>query len=153
MVCTLPKVRRSTVLALTLAVSAAGCGGGGDSQADGPPPKLPPCAGAGTPIAAPRELPDNFPLPPGTVFRLEQRPFPGQVVLRGAAPLDLDGAASFFEGELEDAGYEVGRQDAEQGEREALFTGEGLRGGYRANSIPDCDAVQLTIVLIRQPGG
>ena len=152
MVWNLATVQRAMVLGLALAALVVGCGGGG-SEAEGPPPALPACAGSGPAIAAPPELPDDFPLPRGTVFRIEQRPFAGQVVLRGAAPLDLDGAATFFEGELEDAGYEVGRQDAEQGEREALFTRGGLRGGYRANAIPDCDAVQLTIVLIRQPQG
>lgn len=133
-----------------VALLASGCGGGGGGAVDGPPPKLPACAGSGSAIKTPPELPDDFPLPPGTVLRIEQRPFAGQVVLRGAAPLDLDGAASFFEGELADAGYQVGRQDAEQGEREALFTRGALRGGYRANAIPDCEAVQVTIVLIQQ---
>ena len=145
---------RTSVLGALAALLVGGCGGGGGGgEAEGPPPKLPPCAGSGAPIATPREVPDAFPLPRGTVFRIEQRPFPGQVVLRGAAPIGLDDAASFFESELEDAGYQVGRRDAEQGEREALFTGHGLRGGYRANVIPDCDAVQLTLVLIRQPQG
>lgn len=153
MVWNLATMLRATVLWPVLAALAAGCGGGGAPEAVGPPPVLPACAGKGAAIATPDELPDGFPLPPGTVFRIEQRPFPGQVVLRGAAPLDLDGAASFFERELGKAGYQVGRQDSERGEREALFSGEGLRGGYRANAIPECEAVQVTIVLIRQPPG
>jgi hypothetical protein len=142
-------LRAAAIGALAL-LAAAACGGGGDKDA-GPPATLPACAGNGPPIERPAELPADFPLPPGAVLRRKEKPFPGQVVIRGAVPGDLDGAGAFFEGELEDAGYRVGRNDAEPGEREALFTRGPLRGGWRVNSIPDCAAVSLTLVVIRQP--
>jgi hypothetical protein len=113
---------------------------------------LPACAGTGRAIERPGELPDDLPLPPGTVLRSEQRPFPGQLIVRGVVPAGIDAAASFFEDELPDAGYELGRGDAEPGEREALFSGDGVRGGWRVNGIPECEeAVSLTLVVIRQP--
>jgi hypothetical protein len=138
-------------LALACAASAA-CGGGEERSApEGPPPPLPPCAGKGGAVERPAELPGDLPLPPGTVLRAAQRPFPGQLIVRGVAPAGFDEAASFFEDELPDAGYRLGRADAEAGERESLFTGEGLRGGWRVNRIPDCDgAVTVTVVVIRQ---
>jgi hypothetical protein len=143
-------LRVAATFALALVGSA--CGGGGDADTASAS-KLPPCAGNEPAIERPEALPADFPLPPGTVLRRQERPFPGQVVIRGAVPGDLDDAGSFFEGELEDAGYRVGRNDAEPGEREALFTRGALRGGWRVNSIPDCAAVTLTLVMIRQPAG
>jgi hypothetical protein len=142
-------MRAAAAFALLL---LAACGGGGDGDAD-PAATLPPCAGKEPAIERPEALPADFPLPPGTVLRRQERPFPGQVVIRGAVPGELDDAGSFFDGELEDAGYRVGRNDAEPGEREALFTRGAIRGGWRVNSIPDCAAVTLTLVVIRQPAG
>ena len=145
---------RLVSFALPLVALAAACGGGnGGAEDDGPPPKVPACAGSAPAIARPGELRDDFPLPRGTVLRSKEQPFPGQTILRGVAPAGLDEAASFFETELPDAGYQLGRRDAEAGERESLFTGNGIRGGWRVRSIPDCDAVQVTLVLIRQPTG
>jgi hypothetical protein len=134
-------------------VVLAGCGGGGEAAPEGPPPPLPPCAGEGPAIERPEALPQDMPVPPGAVIRFEQRPFPGQTVLRGVVPGRLEHVAEFFESRLPDEGYQVGRLDAEPGEREALFTKGALRGGWRVNSIPECEAVQLTLVFIRQPAG
>ncbi|MGH7541108.1 MAG: hypothetical protein ACRELC_08925, partial [Gemmatimonadota bacterium] len=68
----------------------------------------------------------------------------------GLVPVELQEAAAFFNGTLPDHGYEVGIGDAEGTESEAPFTGNGYRGKWRVNSIPDCDAVRLTLVLIEQ---
>jgi hypothetical protein len=95
-------------------------------------------------------LPDDFPLPPGTKLTSSKAPFEGQSVIEGAVPGGLDDVAAFFDAELEDAGYAAGRHDSEPGEVERLFTGEGLRGGWRVNDIPNCEgASKLTLVLIR----
>jgi hypothetical protein len=135
-------------------IPPAGCGGGGgEATPAGPPPPLPACAGTGPAIERPSELPGDLPLPGGTVLRYKQQPFPGQTVLRGVVPQTLEDAAEFFESRLPDQGYRVGRLDAEPGEREALFTKGALRGGWRVNSIPDCEAAQLTLVIIRQSAG
>jgi hypothetical protein len=131
-----------------LCLLGAGCGG--EERVSGPPPRVPSCAAAGETIARPPEIPRDLPLPPGTALHAQERPYPDQVVVRGAVPAGLDDAASFFEDELPDAGYRVGRGDAEPNEREALFTGNGIRGGWRVRAIPACDgAVALTLVVIR----
>lgn len=76
-------------------------------------------------------------------------PFQGQSVVSGVSPGDLDGTRSFYEDGLDDAGYSRGRGESEPGEAEALFTGHGIRGGWRVNVIPGCDgAVRLTLVVV-----
>jgi hypothetical protein len=70
-------------------------------------------------------------------------------VLSGIVPGDLADAKSFFGDRLGDAGYNEGQGESEPGEVEALFTGKGLRGGWRANAIPQCEgAVRLTLVFV-----
>lgn len=101
-------------------------------------------------MARPEALPPGFPVPAGTVFTGSESPFPDQHVVYGVAPGSLDSAKSFYDGSLEDAGFKQGAGESEQGEVEALWTGKGARGGWRANSIPQCDgAVKLTFVVIR----
>lgn len=142
------------VLAAVAAVASAGCGGsdGGAEAAapDEPPPALPACAGAGAGVELPAGFPDDFPLPPGTVPISADSPFEGQLVVVAAVPADLQEAAIFFNAALPQQGYRVGIGDAEGTESEAPFTGNGYRGKWRVNGIPDCDAVKLTLVLIDQ---
>ena len=68
----------------------------------------------------------------------------------GAIPADLQEAAAFFSDALPEQGYQVGIGDAEGTESEAPFTGNGYRGKWRVNEIPDCPALTLTLVLIEQ---
>jgi hypothetical protein len=139
----------SFLVAAGLAV--AGCGGGADTDVvEDTPRTLPACAGAGTGVAPPEAFPPDFPLPSGTVLTSAESPFEGQLVLSGAVPGDLQDAAAFFNRALPESGYEVGIGDAEGVESEAPFTGNGYRGKWRVNGIPDCPAVRLTLVLIVQ---
>jgi hypothetical protein len=111
---------------------------------------LPACAKPPKSIPRPEVLPQNLPVPAGTVFTKVETPFEGQSVVSGVSPGDLDGTRSFYEDRLDEAGYSQGRGESEPGETEALFTGHGVRGGWRANAIPGCDgAVRLTLVLVR----
>lgn len=131
------------------------CGGGGENGAvspttDEPAPVLPACAGAGSAGSQAPELPVHFPLPPGTAILSSASPFPSQIVVLGVIPADLQQAAAFFNGTLPEHGYEVGIGDAEGSESEAPFTGNGYRGRWRVNEIPECPAVRLTLVLIEQ---
>jgi hypothetical protein len=71
-------------------------------------------------------------------------------VLLGLVPADLQEAAAFFNETLPEHGYQVGIGDSEGSESEAPFTGNGYRGKWRVNAVPDCDAVRLTLVLIEQ---
>lgn len=147
-------MRFALLFLFVLLTAAAACAGGGDGDGEqittGPAPLLALCAKAGPPIRVPEDLRENFPLPPGTRLTLEQRPYAGQLLLRGYIPGDIGGAAAFFKRELPDAGYELGRGDSERGEAEGLFTGNGRRGGWRVNAILGCPAVRLLIVLVEQ---
>jgi hypothetical protein len=97
------------------------------------------------------ELSADFPLPRGTAITSTATPYPGQLLVGAVIPAELADAAGFFGDELPAAGYEVGRGDAEQGESEAPFTGHGVRGKWKVNSMADCPgAVRLTLVLIEQ---
>jgi hypothetical protein len=97
-------------------------------------------------------VPVDFPLPPGHAITAVRRPFERETIVVGVMPSDFRGAVTFFERELPARGYALGRGDAERGEAEAPFTGNGYRGRWRVNAIPDCDgALTFTIVLISQP--
>jgi hypothetical protein len=145
----------ASLAAALLTTVASACGGGGDgadvteTAADEPAPELPACAGARAGVTPP-SLPVDFPLPPGTVVTSAASPYAGQVVVLGAIPAGLHDAASFFGNALPDHGYEVGIGDSEGNESEAPFTGNGYRGRWRVNEIPECPAVRLTLVLIEQ---
>jgi len=146
---------RAALLVLGAALSVAGtaCGGsdgGTTAGVDDAPRTLPACANAGAGVSPPEGFPTDFPLPSGTVFTSAESPFEGQLVLIGAIPGDLQEAAGYFGDALPEQGYEVGIGDAEGIESEAPFTGNGFRGKWRVNGIPDCDAVKLTLVLIEQ---
>jgi hypothetical protein len=111
---------------------------------------LPSCAKPAKTIARPKALPQSLPVPPGTVFTQVEVPFAGQSIVSGVSPGDLEATRSFYEDRLDEAGYREGRGESEPGEVEALFTGGGVRGGWRANSIPGCDgAVRLTLVVVK----
>ena len=127
----------------------AACGGsnGGDEAADA---RLPACAKPAKTIPRPKALPQSLPVPPGTVFTRVETPFTGQSVVSGFSPGDLEQTRSFYDDRLGDAGYSQGRGESEPGEVEALFTGHGVRGGWRANVMPACNgAVKLTLVVVR----
>jgi hypothetical protein len=130
------------------ALSLAACGG---SEGDGQTAeaRLPACAKPPKTIPRPKALPQSLPVPPGTVFTQVELPFAGQSVVSGVSPGDLEQTRSFYEGRLDEAGYRQGRGESEPGEAEALFTGHGVRGGWRAKAIPGCEgAVRLTLVVV-----
>jgi hypothetical protein len=111
---------------------------------------LPACAKPPQTIPRPKALPADFPVPAGTVFTNVEQPFPEQHIVSGISPGSLESTRSFYDASLEEAGYQQGRGESEPGETEALFTASGMRGGWRANVIPECDgAVRLTLVFVR----
>jgi hypothetical protein len=143
---------RAAIVGLLIAsvLPLAACGGGEatpETTPVQPAPDLPACAGART---SPPDLPVDFPLPPGTGIVSSESPFESQLVVLGVVPGDLQDAASFFNETLADHGYQSGIGDAEGNESEAPFTGNGYRGRWRVNAIPDCAALRLTLVLIEQ---
>jgi hypothetical protein len=144
---------RAAIVGLLIAsvLPVAGACGGGETTPETTPgeraPQLPACAGTGT---SPPDLPVDFPLPPGTGVISSESPFENQLVVLGVVPGDLQDAASFFNETLPDHGYQSGIGDAEGNESEAPFTGNGYRGRWRVNAIPDCAALRLALVLIEQ---
>ena len=126
----------------------AGCAGsdGGESA----PAQLPACAKPAKTIPRPDALPGELPTPGGTVFTMVEKPYPEQHVVSAVSPGSLESTRSFYEDSLGDAGFQQGAGESEPGETEALFTGRGVRGGWRANTIPRCDgAIRLTLVIVR----
>jgi hypothetical protein len=136
-------------LLVALSLALAGCGGSGDGGAEAPK-VVPSCARQTETIPRPEALPSDLPVPSGTVFTKVERPFRGQAIVSGVSPGNLESTRGFYDDELKDAGYRQGRPEAEPGETEALFTGKGVRGGWRANTMPNCDgAVRLTLVVVQ----
>ena len=114
-------------------------------------PTLPPCAQAGPAVTPPPQFPKNFPLPPGTVFT-GSRSAQQAIVLEGFIPMELPQATRFFLQNLTAAGYRLGRGEAEQGEAEDRFVGNGIIGFFRLRSIRDCPgALQLVITMQPMP--
>jgi hypothetical protein len=112
-------------------------------------PTLPPCAQAGPALTPLPEFPKNFPLPPGTVITATRPAKPG-ILIQGFIPMELPQATRFLLQNLTAAGYQLGRGDAEEGEAEDSFVGNGVVGFFRLRSIRDC-AGALQLVLLVQP--
>jgi hypothetical protein len=141
-------LRTLLVIGIGPALLAGACGGSSDDQGVGGP--LPQCAKKFPPVEAPSQLPKALPLPPGIVLTLARYDDPGRFSLSGVAPGDVEGVAGFFEDELPERGFRVGRGDQEPGEKEAPFSGRGYRGAWRVNAIRDCPAVTVGVILVRQ---
>ncbi|HEV3478617.1 MAG TPA: hypothetical protein VG144_04120 [Gaiellaceae bacterium] len=110
---------------------------------------MPACAKPRKTIPRPEALPESLPVPPGTLFARVEVPFENQSIASGVSPGSLDSIRSFYGESLDEAGYQEGRGESEPGETEALFSGHGVRGGWRANVIPGCEgAVRLTLVVV-----
>jgi hypothetical protein len=144
-------VRRLLALASALPILvAAGCGGddAGGGTVGG---ALPPCAREERRAAVPATFPEQVPLPAGTVVTDAQEIGPGQFHLRGVVAGDLAGVAGFFEQQLPERGFRLGRGDQEAHEKESPFTGHGYRGRWRVVKNPQgCPVVAVFLVLIRQ---
>jgi hypothetical protein len=140
-------MRRLVVLAL-LAQALAACGGESSGTVGG---ALPACADEEGRATLPAEFPKEVPLPPGTVLTDAQKIGPGQFHVRGVVAGELDAAADFFETQLPERGFRLGRGDAEAHEQESPFTGHGYRGRWRVVRNPTgCAVIAVFIVLIRQ---
>jgi hypothetical protein len=139
-------------LGLASCVLLAGCGGDGGEGDRSAPRALPACAKKEKAIKRPAQLPADLPVPPGTRFVHLSTQFGTQVIATGYVPGTLDDVRAFYAERLEDAGYQQGRGESEAGlEVEALFTGKGVRGGWRANVLRDCEGASfLTLVVIRR---
>lgn len=140
--------------ALLAAALAAGCGGGGGEAASpattsGTGPAVPGCARAPA-VPRPAGLPEDFPLPAGTILTGTRTPLPGALLVDAVVPVPIGEAKRFFTEELPPKGYQLGRGDSEGDEAEAPFTGNGLRGRWRVNSVFGCpEAATLFLSLVK----
>jgi hypothetical protein len=111
------------------------------------PASLPACAAA-TPVALPKLFPTTFPLPPGTVVTVARDQANGKIVVGAFIPGDLGAAVAFLQRELPGAGYMLLHNEAEAGEAEADFQGQGVQGRWKVGAMARCaGAVSLTVVL------
>ncbi|MGB8648372.1 MAG: hypothetical protein WCF84_24260 [Anaerolineae bacterium] len=101
-------------------------------------------------ITFPERFAPNFPFPPQTKFfkvaTLNNNPNYVEVV--GYAPLNFKDSVRYLLAELPQAGYTLGRGDAEGAEAESFFDGNGWRGGFRVNEIFYCPDVTEWVVIV-----
>lgn len=117
--------------------------------------KIANCRPAVRALSRPADLPDDFPLPRGTVITDVQRPTvaggPPFMYIWGQAPLSLRAASGFFVRELRRLGFFITQADAEPGEEEARFNRNGRRGGWKVNSLLGCPRNVLVLVGVELP--
>jgi len=136
-------------LVIVLVGIASGRNNGGRFGPSGDTTTAPECAHVGQVVDRPASVPVNL-LPPGTTLTSTMTLPDNKTLVTGVVPFDFRTAVQFFVTKLPDAGYRLGTGDAEQGEAEALFTGEGIKGKWKVNGIPNCpDAVTLALLVSR----
>jgi len=136
-------------LVIVLVGIASGRNNGGRFGPSGDTTTAPECAHVGQVVDRPASVPVNL-LPPGTTLTSTMTLPDNKTLVTGVVPFDFRTAVQFFVTKLPDAGYRLGTGDAEQGEAEALFTGEGIKGKWKVNGIPNCpDAVTLALIVSR----
>jgi hypothetical protein len=127
--------------------STATVGGSASPSPVESPRSLPPCTQAGAPVAIPPEFPKNISLPPGTVITGARRAG-AAIVLEGFVPMELKEATRFFVKKLPEGGFRLGRGEAERGEAESRFGGNGIAGYFKIRVVPDCPGVlQLAMTV------
>lgn len=109
----------------------------------------PQCAGVRQSVDRPDSVPADL-LPRGTALTSRMNLPKDRTLVTGVIPLEFRTAVDFYVMKLPAAGYQLGAGDAEQGEAEALFLGESVRGKWKVNAMLNCpDAVTLTLLVGR----
>ncbi|MEP7199501.1 MAG: hypothetical protein ABI874_06775 [Chloroflexota bacterium] len=97
----------------------------------------------------PTNFAPGFPFPPNLklfkVAMLHNNPNEAQVV--GYTPQTLNDALQWLARELPRAGYEVRNVDAEPGEADAQFVGNGWSGAYWVRDVGNCPGVTEWVVI------
>jgi hypothetical protein len=113
---------------------------------------MPACAPKVTTVAAPTQMPTNFPWPRNTqIYRavvMNQDTANVQLQIMALAPLNLSDAARFVFDALPKASYQVLYREEEPTESEGLFRGHGWRGSWRINTIPNCEGATTWVVIL-----
>jgi hypothetical protein len=70
------------------------------------------------------------------------------LVVEGFIPMELKEATAFFVKKMPQAGFRLGRGEAEAAEAESRFGGHGIAGYFKIRVIPDCPgALQLAMTV------
>jgi hypothetical protein len=150
--------RLLAALGAVLLVSA--CGGGGAEPAAqptgatsvAPQPTVSACAkpGSGS-FAWPKEVPADLPQPPGAVLDKVTRTEDGLTIVRFRTLQSLQESVLFVVREVQEAGFTLGRGDAEPAEADAPFGRGDLRGVYKMLNTAPCVTDWLVAVTRTQP--
>lgn len=150
--------RLMPVLACLLALTACGGSKGaapdvGPTLQSPPRPTTSPCAkvSAGKGFAWPQEMPRDLPQPPGAVFEKVTRTPEGLTIVRFSTPTSLQDSVLFVVRQVQKAGFQLGRGDAEPLEADAPFGRGDLRGVYKMLLHSDCRTDWLVAVTRTRP--
>ena len=160
-------VARTTGLAIVLAggvlAAVLARGGGSASSAGGSGPvttvakrAAPVSFVAGCPrakysLARPRDFPDAFPLPHGTVITNIERSRTGTprlLYLIGYAPLRFAELVAFFRNVPARQGFQLTGGEVETADAETKFVGHGLRGATRIAVLTGCTRATWLLVAV-----
>jgi hypothetical protein len=118
------------------------------SEAQPSPGKPQPCAAADKPVELPAEFPRNIPVLPGTLFTSSKQ-VGTSLQVQGMVPMELIEAIRFFLQKFPAAGFQLGRGEAEQGEADAPFRGNGVMGGFKLRTAHDCPGWLELVISVR----
>jgi hypothetical protein len=137
--------RRPLGLAAAVLLLTAGCGGHGDSRAEGDAdagssaadPQT--CLADASPVGStPDGYPNDFPMPPGTVvFHVEDRGAEG-VVATGVTDTPFRDVLDALNGPAQRAGFKVSNGETEDHDAEATWTGNGYTGRWAIRESATC---------------
>ncbi len=152
--------RLAPVLAtLLVGLSLAGCGGSNASPAAQQSPQLQPtpsisaCPKAkGGGFAWPKDMPSDLPQPPHAQLVNVSRAN-GLTIARFSTPSSLQESVIFVVRSVQQAGYTLGRGDAEPAEADAPFGKDDLRGVYKMLVRESCVTDWLVATTKVRPNG
>jgi hypothetical protein len=145
---------RAAILLAAALVALPACGGGsggggtGGGGGGGDASGLPECAGADQTIERPAALPQDFPLPEGTVF-VEERESEGFTIVEARVPGDLAQVKQQWDTELEQAGFLLTGGESGADKATTEFQTIGLNGQLTLQTIPGCEGALSLEVAVR----
>jgi hypothetical protein len=96
-------------------------------------------------------VPSDLPVPPGAVLDKVNRSPDGLTIVYFRTPTSLQDSVLFVVREVQKAGFQLGRGDAEPSEADAPFGRGDLRGVYKMLNTAPCITDWLVAVTTRTP--
>jgi hypothetical protein len=151
----------AALLAVQLAGSLSGCGGGAEgaaAESSGPAGEHADGERAGTPQtvdcpadATAVDLPEEFaaPLPEGTVVLDVQQRDGGRTVVTGVVPAGQKDVLAELQRAYPAAGLTLTEGETEERDAESNFEGDGVEGRWGIRELPDCspEATRIDVVV------